>query len=263
VQQSIPDARRLDEIKNRLQEELPPFFQITSAGPFVVASELPRYVTDMTITYTISWLHGHMMRDFFRKPPPVGSKTIFLFRHQESYDHYMKKWLGRSGDGVYGVMTPNNIMVNAATGTGSLVHELIHEYLQVDFQEIPFWLEEGLASLYEQSAEVEGRMVGLVNFRLRVLQDALQKGRIWPLDQLIQSDRSGIGSDDLDLFYAQARYFCYYLQELHLLRTFYRTFREDPFMDPNGSQALMKVLGETSIKAIERDWIDYIEGLDI
>ena len=118
-------------------------------------------------TYTISWLHGHMMRDFCRIAPETAEKSIYLFRDKDSYDYYTRQWIGRSVRGVRGLMTKDKIMVDTMSGSGTLAHELVHDYIQNDFPQIPGWFEEGISALYEQSAEIEGRMVGLVNFRLQ------------------------------------------------------------------------------------------------
>ena len=56
--------------------------------------------------------------------------------------------------------------MNIATGGGTLVHELVHPYVEADFPGAPPWLNEGLGSLFEQSDERDGYIVGLTNWRL-------------------------------------------------------------------------------------------------
>jgi len=244
-----------------LRRQLPPTFRLYSAGPFVVASELPRYVTDTYRAYTITWLHDHMMRDYCRTPPKLAEKTIFLFLSQRSYNEFIKKHLGRSLSKTWGVTTKQAILVDIESGSGSLVHELVHNYLKADFPKIPDWLEEGISSLYEQSVEVDGRITGLINFRIEVFRKAMQKGGLISLKDLILQGREKLKADELDLYYAQVRYFCFYLQELGVLQNVYHSLRDDKYLDTTGQRALMQILGADSLSAIQRNWISFISEL--
>jgi len=202
---------QFDQKIQRLRRQLTPTFRLSNAGPFLVASELPRYITDTYRTYSITWLHEHMMQEYCHTPPSVGEKIIFLFLNQASYDGFMRKQLGRRLPETIGVTTKQAILVNAASGSGTLVHELVHSYLQADFPGIPDWLEEGISTLYEQSAEVDGRIIGLINFRLQTFREAMLADRLIPLKRLLRRERAQYDTDELDLYYAQVRYFCYYL----------------------------------------------------
>ena len=257
----LEENERLLQVKQNLRDVLAPTFSLTSAGPFVVVSELPKYITDTFVTYTISWLHGHMMRDFCRIAPETAEKSIYLFRDRDSYDYYTRQWIGRSMRSVQGLMTRDKIMVDTMSGSGTLAHELVHYYIQKDFPQIPGWFEEGLSALYEQSAEIEGRMVGLVNFRLSELGDAIRKGKAMSLHRMTTTDRDTLKSGEIGLYDSQARYLCYYLQERHVLRPFYRLYRDNYEGDPNGHETLKKLLGEDSLKAIDRDWTSFIRSL--
>ena len=42
--------------------------------------------------------------------------------------------------------------MNIATGGGTLVHEIVHPFMAANFEQCPSWFNEGLGSLYEQSA---------------------------------------------------------------------------------------------------------------
>ena len=58
------------------------------------------------------------------------------------------------------------MVMNIATGTGTLAHELVHPLLAEDFPNVSSWFNEGFASLYEQSGSRGSRMMGFVNWRL-------------------------------------------------------------------------------------------------
>ena len=71
---------------------------------------------------------------------------------------------------------------------------------------------------------------GLVNWRLDGLQKALANGTLRSLASLI-GDNDVRGAKETTN-YAQARYFCLYLQEQGLLDDFYRRFRTNQKRDP-------------------------------
>ena len=79
------------------------------------------------------------------------------------------------------------------------VHEpgALADLIASNFPDCPTWFNEGLASLYEQSAEAGGRIVGLTNWRLEGLQRALAAGDVPSFAQLC---RSGEGFYDDDPF---------------------------------------------------------------
>ena len=74
---------------------------------------------------------------------------------------------------------------NIQTGGGTLVHERVHAYLEANLPGCPPWLNEGLASLYEQVGEKSGRIWGFVNWRLPPLQKAIGEHRTLPFSKLM------------------------------------------------------------------------------
>ena len=59
-------------------------------------------------------------------------------------------------------------------GGGTLVHEIVHPFMRANFPACPAWFNEGLASLYEQSAEKDGHIRGLINWRYTALEKAVK-----------------------------------------------------------------------------------------
>ena len=49
--------------------------------------------------------------------------------------------------------------MNISTGGGTLVHEIVHPFIQSNFPNCPSWFNEGLGSLYEQCRERNGKIV--------------------------------------------------------------------------------------------------------
>ena len=153
------------------------------------------------------------------------------------------------------------MVMNIGTGGGTLVHEIVHPFLAADFPAAPSWFDEGLASLYEQCRQRDGHIVGMLNWRLPVLQKGLRAGHFVPLKKLLATSSEEFYNDPVGMHYAQARYLCYYLQEKGLLRKFYREFREHHLADPTGIHTMLRVSGENSLGELEAKWLKFLEPL--
>ncbi|MGB1015538.1 MAG: hypothetical protein ACPG4T_15485, partial [Nannocystaceae bacterium] len=110
-----------------------------------------------------------------------------------------------------------------------------------------------LASLYEQSSEREGKLMGLPNWRLAGLHEALRQKTLPSFKTLCESGRR-FYSDDPGTNYAQARYLCYWLQEAGLLNRFYHAFVASVGEDPTGYKTLQKVIRTTDMVGFQRRW---------
>ena len=155
--------------------------------------------------------------------------------------------------------------MNIATGGGTLVHEIVHPFMEANFPDCPPWFNEGLGSLYEQSAERNGAIRGLTNWRLSGLKKVIQSGKLPSFKKLMSmsgkkfyGEHRGRNYSDN---YAQSRYLLYYLQEKGLLRKYYREFTANHSADPSGYQTLQKVLGEKDMTAFQKRWVTYVMKL--
>ena len=230
-------------------------------SPFVVAGDLSRQELDRWMRDTIGPASRAMANCYFSKPPtrPI---TVLLFRSEESYNHYAKEVFGDEGISVYGYYKPNlrTLVMNIGTGGGTLVHELTHALIDFDFPEAPDWFNEGLASLHEQCSirPDESGIDGLENWRLRGLQETIRRGKLRSLEALIY-DKDFRGAE-VGLNYAQARYFCLYLQRSEnprgtdVLPEFYRSLRAGRTVDPRGASALRKVFPELSWAELDKEF---------
>src|SRR5262249_15533985 len=116
-------------------------------------------------------------------------------------------------------------------------------------------------SLFEQSGERGGKMVGFVNWRLPKLKQLLRINRGIPLAELLKTTTEQFyGEDDRGVHYATARYLCLYLQERHQLLAFYSEFRSTAKEDPTGAAALKAVTGKTP-EELEPLWREWVLGL--
>ncbi len=236
-------------------------FTAIDEGPFlVVGDESPATVTRRA-RGTVRWARNHLRASFFDKDPE--GITIWLFRDERSYRTHTKALFGDEPSTPFGYYSPSDaaLIMNISTGGGTLVHEMVHPYVAVNFPDCPAWFNEGLGSLYEQSAERDGRIVGLTNWRLNGLQAALRAGPIPTFRALTATTTKQFYDEDPGTNYAQARYLLYYLQQKGKLREYYRAFHARHQRDPTGYATLMTVLGERDMRAFQEQWERWVMTL--
>ena len=252
-------AAKLEQ--TRLQ--LGPDFRVQIVKPFVVAGNQSAEEFDRICEQTIGRAVSMLNRDFFSRPVKQ-IVTIYLFNDSQSYRQYSLSLFGQRPGTPFGYYLPAHhaMVMNISTGTGTLVHEIVHPLLAADFPQVPSWFDEGLASLYEQCHERDGKIIGLLNWRLPVFQKGLQAGHLVPLEKLLATSRSEFYADPHGMHYAQARYLCYYLQQQGLLRKFYHKFKAEHAADPTGSATLLSVTGQESLTQLQSDWLDFLAPLN-
>jgi hypothetical protein len=235
--------------------------EIRIEEPFVVVGEGTQ--KDLARNaQTVRWAADILEKDFFARRPAL-ILDVFLFDTAESYEHGVKKLTGESPTTPYGFYSRANkgLFMNIATGGGTLVHEIVHPYVEADFPSAPPWLNEGLGSLFEQSAERDGHIVGLTNWRLAGLQKSLAKDGVPAFKDLAALDTEAFYADDSGTHYAEARYLLYYMQEKGLLRDFYKAFRAGRAKDPTGYATLVKALGEKDMADFQKRWTQFVAKL--
>lgn len=246
-----------------LRERLPgPEFSIAVEAPFVVAGNLPQAEVDRWARGTIRWAVGKLKAKYFAKDP-ARILDIWLLRDRATYEETCTALTGRAPTTPYGFYSPwqKLLIMNIGTGGGTLVHEIVHPFVEANFPGCPAWFNEGLGSLYEQSAERDGAIVGLTNWRLAGLQDAIRAGTAPTIETVARTSTGEFYGERRGVNYATARYLMYYLQERDLLVRYYREFTAASEADPTGYATLVKVLGEPDMKAFQKRWEEYCLAL--
>ncbi len=244
------DRKKLEGLTIRVEE---PFVVIGNG----TADELARSAD------TVRWAVERFELDFFQQRP-TKILDVYLFADAASYERGVKRLTGKSPTTPYGFYSRSQgaLFMNIATGGGTLVHELVHPYVEADFPGAPAWLNEGLGSLFEQSADKNGHIIGLTNWRLTGLQRSFADGQTLPtFHELTHLDDSSFYGDGSGTHYAMSRYLMYYLQEKNLLVDFYKKFRAGRAKDPSGYATLVAVLGEKDMAAFQQRWVRYVSAL--
>jgi hypothetical protein len=211
---------------------------------------------------TVRWAADALEADFFATRP-ARILDVYLFGEPASYAEGTRALTGEEPTTPYGFYSSSNdaLIMDISTGGGTLVHEIVHPYVEADFPAAPAWLNEGLGSLFEQSGERDGHIVGFTNWRLAGLQRAIAKGGLTRIAELAAMDDTEFYAEEQGTNYAQARYLLYYLQEKGRLREFYTAFRAARDTDPTGYKTLVATLGERDMDAFQARWETWVAKL--
>lgn len=195
---------------------------------------------------------------------PNRAVSVLLFADEASYSHYAGELFGDEQVSVYGYYKPDQrtLVLNAATGRGTLVHELTHALASFDFPDMPDWFNEGLASLHEQCRfRPDGsNLDGLPNWRLPGLQKAIRRGSLRSLPALLmEPDFRG---SQIGLNYAHARYLCMFMQECGVLTEFYRRLKSTRTQDPFGLHAVRAVFGNPTWEELDARFQQWVLTLE-
>jgi hypothetical protein len=245
-----------------LKSKLPAGFCVFVERPFVVVGDGPADEVQGICHGTVKWTVDHLKRDFFKREPGEII-TVWLFKDNASYRKHTKAIFGDEPTTPYGYYSAADraLIMNIATGGGTLVHEIVHPFVRANFLKCPAWFNEGLGSLYEQCGERDGHIVGYTNWRLRGLQRAIKADAVPSFKELTSTTTSEFYGDDKGTNYAQARYLCYYLQEHGKLNKFYHQFVASQRSDPTGYKTLMKVLEADNMDRFKKEWESYVMEL--
>lgn len=253
-------TRHINALKRKISDSN---FTIVLQKPFVVIGNEPPATVKMRAEQTVKWAVDKLKAEYFQYDP-VDIIDIWLFKNDRDYRRYAKQFLGENPTSPFGYVSPSNhaLIMNISTGGGTLVHEIVHPFIGANFPNCPAWFNEGLASLYEQSGEKDGRIVGLTNWRLAGLKEKIRAGKLTSFETLCNSGMKFYGSDSsYGDNYAQARYLCYYLQEKGLLKNYYQQFLANRQTDTTGYKTLQKILGSPDMTKFQKEWESWILAL--
>ena len=249
--------KRVADLKQRYPD---PELVFLIEKPFiVVGNEAPETVKKRA-SNTVKWAVKRLKSQYFAKDPNQ-IVVIWLMKDAESYQQRCLEIVKYKPTTPYGFYSPANqvLMMNISTGGGTLVHEIVHPFVEANFPQCPALFNEGLASLYEQSSSNEnGKIVGLTNWRLAGLQRAIIDQQVDSFETLCSTTSQEFYGQRSGVRYAQARYLCYYLQQIGKLDTYYQQFCQNVGKDPSGYTTLVQVLDTDEMESFQEDWQSYV-----
>ena len=237
-------------------------FNIAVQPPFVVIADATPARVRAYASGTVKW-SVEKLKDAYFKKDPKEILDIWLFSSEKVYRKYAWEIYRDKPSTHFGYYssTGKALIMNISTGGGTLVHEIVHPFVEANFPACPSWFNEGLGSLYEQSAQRSGRIVGLTNWRLAGLQKAIKAKRLPSFKTLTATTTHQFYSEDRGTNYSQARYLCYYLQQHGLLRKYYKAFHTNQKTDPTGYKTLKKILSiktDKEMETFQKKWEAYV-----
>lgn len=237
-------------------------FKIVIQKPFVVIGDEDERKVRQRAESTVGWAAKRLKERYFDKDPNE-ILDVWLFKDKDSYNTHAMQLFGKKPTTPFGYYSSyhRSLVMNISTGGGTLVHEIVHPFIESNFTDCPSWFNEGLASLYEQCRDNDGTIWGSTNWRLRGLQLAIEDDRVPSFKELCSTTRDEFYNQDRGTNYAQARYLCYYLQEHGKLVRFYETFRDNVGSDPTGLASLKAVLGTDDLRQFQVEWQRYVAKL--
>ena len=248
----------------RIRGLMPDGFSLVQTPPFIVVGDEPPAMVRRRAERTVAWAVRMLKKAYFKKDPD-DVITVWLFKDRKSYRHHAKLLFNNRPDTPFGYYSSHHkaLVMNIATGGGTLVHEIVHPFVAANFPRCPAWFNEGLGSLYEQCGRRDGCIVGFTNWRLAGLQKSIKAGDLPSFKTLTHTTTHQFYNQDPGTNYAQARYLCYYLQEHGLLRKYYRLFHKRAAKDATGYTTLQRVLGQTDMTAFQQQWEEWVLELRV
>ncbi|MEX2213571.1 MAG: hypothetical protein WD768_05560 [Phycisphaeraceae bacterium] len=252
-------AAHVAALKKRLPSD---DFTIIIEKPFVVIGDEKADVVKLRAIQTVRWAAKRLKERYFDKDPH-HILDVWLFKDKTSYEKHVDQLWNTKPTTPYGYYSSHHraLVMNISTGGGTLVHEIVHPFIESNFPRCPAWLNEGLGSLYEQCADRNDIITGLTNWRLAGLQKAIKAETVPSFKDLCGSNSIAFYSRDRGTNYAQARYLCMYLQEKGLLQKFYKDFKEQHAKDPGGYDTLKAVLKADDMEAFQKEWEAWVMKL--
>lgn len=246
----------------QMQTRAGPSFSVAVEPPFIVIGDASRQRVRSQATGLVRWTTERLRRDFFARDPD-GPLEVWLFSSADGYYGTGRRLFGEPPDTPFGYYSAEQraLVMNIATGGGTLVHELVHPYMEANAPNSPPWLNEGLASLFEASGDADGHIVGRVNWRLGGLQRAVKTRRVLPFHRLFTENHEAFHADDAGVRYAESRYLLYYLQQQGRLVSFFKRWLATRATDPTGEGALLAESGEPDLTTFQAKWETFVLGL--
>src|SRR5215213_6943757 len=125
-------ARHVEQLKKKMRGR---GFTVVVQRPFVVVGDgTPAAVR--TQSETVRWAVDKLKQDFFTKDP-AAILDVWLFKDEASYRRNARLLFGDDPDTPYGYYSPAHkaLVMNISTGGGTLVHEIVHPFVEANFPE--------------------------------------------------------------------------------------------------------------------------------
>lgn len=225
-----------------LRQRMGPGYRVLAVGRFLLSSPTHSEAELRTIAGRLEHFAGFLSREYGMAFAPRFITVHLAPTPQRMVAMALQVHGLRASEMTLGYTFQNDLSVSAmmqTTAAGTLLHELFHLGVRANFGDIPSWLDESLASLYETSTAVGDTYLGEPNWRGHVLQTmGVSRGvRLRELVGYLSADRVDVPRgeamermrpDEAAYEAALGRYFVLYLQEQRQLKAVYQAFANKP-----------------------------------
>ncbi len=256
-----PTPHHLNARRNWLKEHLPDGFEVDVAGPFVVVFEgspqdaraHAQLVEEAATTLRV---------DLFGRDPDKMI-DVWLFANTRRYRNGIRDLLADWPRTLSGYYSPKRraVVVNLSAGLHTLRHEIVHPYMATSHPDVPAWVDEGVAALFEHTHHDDEGLKVDAGRRLRRLQRAILRRKLPSLAALTAGTPADFYQDPSHLSYAQARYAMMWLHRRNALTMFLALLTDPERADPTGFNTFMSVLGTENAEQAQREWEDFVLSL--
>jgi hypothetical protein len=244
------------------------FNEVVAEGPFILASAGGHTATQLQeMGRSLERVFSFFVSEY-QMPELPYLITVYLFPDPIQLDIMAREMHGIDLDyDTIGYFFLDDFSIAGTiprTLHGTLKHELFHLLVRGNFGDIPLWLDEGMAALYESSEFSGSKVVGKRNWR-----EANLRGKHRPsLSELVTMDWSSFNKRDVEepillRNHATARYFMLYLQEERKLTPVYKAIRDrrgGTTPAPPYHEVIRTIMGKSMLE-LDRDFARWLRRL--
>ncbi len=235
----------IDEVDSAIQyysNSLPSGkYNIGASGRFIYVTPSNKSLEDRSLRDITGQLEKayQFMVNYYQVRPPDKLITVYLMGNKQRLAEVARDTHGLEiPEENYGYSNLADLSVlgnSTSKGLGTIMHELFHLIIRTDIGDIPGWLDEGIACLYEESHwENDTLLRSNENvWRTWVLRSNDKTNSPLPfLSTIIENNwsefmpNSATSICDLSINYAMAKHFAMYLERQDLLPKVVTAFKE-------------------------------------
>ncbi len=199
--------------------------EMIEKGPFLIVGLNDTIAPEKHYERGVKDFYNYFMEEYFQAP--LRNPLVILISPQpDILVEATNRLYPEVGLPVYapflGYYNPSDNLIMATggrSGYGTLLHEMIHALIEVDFPEAQDWLNEGLASLYERTGWDGGRLEPLPNWRM----DGMREEAVSSLQKLTR-EASELGLHSTEI--REIRLLLLYLDQRHEVGDLYRMAKQ-------------------------------------
>jgi len=256
----------------------PPTLNVQQGARQMIQQMAPATLATATDLKTV----GRSLEDYLRffvaeygMRPPSALITVYFANDLSQLGDLARKLHGiELAPGSIGYsFSPDQSMVAWADGKayGTFAHELFHVVVRNNFGDIPPFLDEGMAALYEVSEFQGTRAIGVPNWRGPILRNGWTERP--SIKDLVQMNRSTfddivrpgqvVAGNKQSVNHATARYLMLYLQQRGELLVVYKVFLNRKLSDQPAAQsvALLESALGRSLDTVDAEFAAWFKTL--